>query len=389
MKAQLWVEKKWTPSLQRENDASLMQTFLDCPQISRAMLKKANAVRPDLRVVTITDLADVGGTFIPAGILTGKWQAGSDYKWLYQPMPPVAFWSTFRKCLRLTFCTNNPPYSHPTHSLRLDKPLGKWHIVPRNTWFTCYRSPTAIFWRKKNGNEVYAMTYGSAAGFYHIATTISTLPRDCHPIRFREIDNTIWTHGKYAPTIWQTRPTTPGAIVDNTITDERMEMITLGSDGSVNLREETATCAWMIHQQEGNHLKACYILENTTSLSSYQSELEGMYRGLKQVETLPSLPQYLNQWCDNKAAVDRCNTDLYTPGSLLQPNADVLMAIRHVRASMEIGVTCQHVYGHQDTKAPNRSVRDEEYDYDEQDDDRDIQKSGCSPAPNELTFRHG
>ena len=135
MNARLWIEKKWTPSLQRENDASLMQVFLTCPEISRAMLKRANAVRIFLRVVTITDLADVGGTFIPAGILTGKWQAGSDYKWPFQPMPPASFWSTFRRCLRLTFCTNTPPHSHPTHSLRLDQPLGKWHSVPRNTWF--------------------------------------------------------------------------------------------------------------------------------------------------------------------------------------------------------------------------------------------------------------
>ena len=50
-----------------------MEGFSQCPHISRAMLRKANAVCIYLRVVIIADLVDVGGTFIPAGILTGKW----------------------------------------------------------------------------------------------------------------------------------------------------------------------------------------------------------------------------------------------------------------------------------------------------------------------------
>ena len=99
-----------------------MERFSQCPHISQAMLRKANAVRIYLRVVTIADLADVGGTFIPAGMLTGKWQAGSDLKWPYQqPLPLATFWSTFRRCLWLMFSTNTPPYhhtiTHPTHSI--------------------------------------------------------------------------------------------------------------------------------------------------------------------------------------------------------------------------------------------------------------------------------
>ena len=80
MKAYVWIEKSWTPKLQREGDMSIMQAFVQCPSISRAMLKQANAVRLYLRVVTIADLADVGGTFIPSGMLTGAWTAGTDLK---------------------------------------------------------------------------------------------------------------------------------------------------------------------------------------------------------------------------------------------------------------------------------------------------------------------
>lgn len=362
MDAFLWIEKKWTPRLQRRNDTSLMQTFLACPQISRAMLKRANAVRLYLRVVTIADLADVGGTYIPAGILTGEWRAGSDYKWPYQPLPPANFWSTFRRCIRLTFCTNTPPYSHPSHSLTLDVALGKWFIVPRNTWFICYRSSTAVFWRKENGAEIYAMTHGSAAGFYHISHTVESIPLDCHPIRYREIKGTLWTHGKYAPRLRHITTVSPGAIIEEPTLSEPIELLTLGSDGSVNLRDAIATCAWMLHQSETNTLKACYILEDMTSLSSYRSELEGMYRGLKQITALQTQPQRLDQWCDNKAAVDRSNSSLYTPGSRIQPDADILMAIHHVQTMMEgtTDITCRHVYGHQDTR-PSKQPQQNEY----------------------------
>ena len=145
MKAYIWIEKSWAPKLQREGDVSIMQAFVQCPKITRAMLKQANAVRLYLRVVTIADLADVGGTFIPSGMLTGEWTAGTDLKWPYQPKPTAAAWSTFRRCLRLTFCTKTPPYSRPSHSLELDSSLGRWHDVERNTWFQGYRSKDTVF----------------------------------------------------------------------------------------------------------------------------------------------------------------------------------------------------------------------------------------------------
>lgn len=134
----LWIEKCWTPELQREDDCSLMEGFLRIPGIKRATLRQANLVRLYLRVVTIADLADVGGTYIPANMLDGSWQAGSDIKWPYQPIPPKRFWTTFRRCLRLAFCSRTPPYQRASHSMDLDTPLGRWFPVRRNTWFPAY-----------------------------------------------------------------------------------------------------------------------------------------------------------------------------------------------------------------------------------------------------------
>ena len=126
----------------------------------------------------------------------------------------------------------------------------------------------------------------------------------------------------------------------------------LGSDGSTHLQRRVATCAWLLHQDDGRVLKACYLLGNMTSLSSYRSELEGLYRSLLQLQQSGLTPAIAQQWCDNKAAVDKSNREVYSPRDMLVPDADILLAIRHTRTQLEdtTQVVCQHIYGHQDTK---------------------------------------
>ena len=54
MQASLWIERKWTPALQRVGDQSIMEQFAQLPGITRVALRQANAVRLYLPVVTIT-----------------------------------------------------------------------------------------------------------------------------------------------------------------------------------------------------------------------------------------------------------------------------------------------------------------------------------------------
>jgi ribonuclease HI len=385
MKAFLWIEDIWVPQLQREGDEALMQRFLRCPQISRAMLRQANAVRLYLRVVTIADLADAGGTFIPAGMLTGKWQAGSDLKWPYQPLPPAKFWSAFQRCLRLTFSTRTPPYHHPTHSLELDRTLGKWFDVPRNTWYTVYRSDSGVLWRDEKDGVLYQMKPSPVRGFYHIDHRVQTLPVNSHPICFRQMGNTIWTHGKYAPHLRIETVPPPGVVIEDTTVDEAAELVTLASDGSVFLHEGKASCAWILHQSDQHQLKACYLLEQTPSLTSYRSELEGIYRGLHQLLDSGIQLERVHQWCDNKAAVDRSNSGLTYPGAMLNADADIILAIGHVRQQLSgrANIICRHVYGHQDSRQTRatETIGQEEWESDtsETEDDDDEHQPTRSP----------
>ena len=118
-------------------------------------------------------------------------------------------------------------------------------------------------------------------GFYHVDCQMNTLPNNCNPVRYRKMDNnSLWTHGKYAPRVHTTTAIQPGLVVENNIMEETSSMLKIGSNGSVLLREGKASCAWILHHSDHSQLKACYLLEQMSSLSSYRSELEGIYRGL-------------------------------------------------------------------------------------------------------------
>ena len=78
IKATMWIENVWAPKLQQENNGAIMERFSGIQEATPGELKKVNAVRLYLRVITIADLTHPSGGYIPDGMLTGDWQAGSD-----------------------------------------------------------------------------------------------------------------------------------------------------------------------------------------------------------------------------------------------------------------------------------------------------------------------
>ena len=351
--ASLWIEEKWTPSLQREGDRALMEAFIEIPRVSRSQLRQANAVRLFLRVITIADIADVAGKTIPAQKLTGEWRAGSDITWPYQPKPRAEFWRTFRWCVQKAFCTADTKHKRAGTALPLTTPLGKWLPVPRNIWFPAYRMDGAILWRQQDGGSLTVME-AAGAGFFKHAHQTSVLPIDSHPVTYSVYGKELWTRQQLDLRTIKKTPLQPGHIITDSSTNETHQTVVLGSDGSTNLLHRVATCAWVIHQDIGREIKACYALHNITSLSSYRSELEGIYRALLQLQGMRSKPKLVLQWCDNEAAVDKTNQTYFAPKHMLLPDMDIVLAIRHVRTQLESSsdVICRHVYGHQDTHTP-------------------------------------
>ena len=356
----LWIESAWSPQLQREGDASLMECFSHIPGITRAKLRRANAVRLYLRVFSVADIADIPGTHIRDGMLQGDWQAGSDLLWPYQPKPPKVFWACFRWCLRQSVCRGEHPNQPPHYSMRLDAPLGRWLPVLRTTWHMAYRTESTIYWRKLNDQSLHILTPAPTSGFYHLSGITQDLPLHSHPIAFQQVGEALWSR---SPLRLGRRSTcddlSPGHMMENTLCHPTKETITIGSDGSVHLAEQVAACAWMIHDSDSKFAKACFLLSHISSLSSYRSELEGIFRSLKHVEHLGLTPSEIHQYCDNEAAVDKCQAHPWTPKSMIQPDADIILAIHNIRRVLRTKgttVTCRHIYSHQDTRTPRTPV---------------------------------
>ena len=348
IQASLWIEGIWHPQHQREGDRFLMDYFIRIPGITTAELRKANAVRLYMRVLTISDLADPTGHFIPDGMLTGEWQAGSDIYWPYQVNPPANFWAVFRRCLRQTFCTGTSPHQ-PIHSgMDLDTPLGLWLPVPRHTWYDVCRTRDNVYWRVDSTIRKLAPTHHP--GLYVFEAEVGSIPLDAHPIIFQQVGSSIWTHRHYrmgTPHALVKSP--PGLTIADTITT-CPQFLLVGSDASTHLSSGISTCAWMITAGQ-QLIQGCCNITNVSSITSYRGELEGLYRSLLHVMSRHLAPQRMEFWCDNKAAIDKSTIGLYTPGAMVQPEADVIMAIQATCQDLQnTEYSFHHVYGHQDTR---------------------------------------
>ena len=106
LKGELHIKRAWTPKLQRLNDASIMEQFhMICT--SQTQLNVANNCRLWLRVITISDLADISGRTIPFDRLNGKWRANVDNNRSFPicPTPLAKYFAIFRRLIRHAFCT--------------------------------------------------------------------------------------------------------------------------------------------------------------------------------------------------------------------------------------------------------------------------------------------
>ena len=350
--ASLWIEEAWAPKLQRVGDRALMEAFGKIVGITKRMLEKANAVRLYLRVITIADLADPAGEFIPAGMLTGHWQAGSDLQWARQESPPKRAWTVFRRCLRVAFCNRTPPNQRAHHSLNLDRTMGTWYPVERNTWWPCYRAANAIYRRDEDtGCFEEFREKDDLLGFFQHKGTTTDLPVESHPIRCQHVGSRkLWTHKKMALQSTCVKAPQIGHDVHNTLPRGTGGKLITGSDGSVHLRQKLVASAWMATADTEHHRSACFLMTDCNSVSSYRSELEGIFRLLKNIDPWGLEPDEVEHWCDNERSVISTEEEPYGAASMMHADADLRLAIHHLKKQLPFKFKCRHVYGHQDGK---------------------------------------
>lgn len=172
----------------------------------------------------------------------------------------------------------------------LDTRLGTWFSVPRTTWRTATRTNDTLYWRE--GATIYSFTPTKLKGFYLESGTVQNCPSDSHPILGQRVGpDLLWSHRHYYPD--PTPPETilpPGLILDNTIENTEAPNVFAGSDGSLHREHRVATCAWMIQVCPTQTVRACLCISGITSLSSYWSKLEGIYRFLFHIRHLGLTP---------------------------------------------------------------------------------------------------
>jgi hypothetical protein len=117
----------------------------------------------------------------------------------------------------------------------LDRPLGVWLPVARNTWHDAYRTRDAVLWRKTGDETLHVLERATAPGFYEYSRTTTTLPLECYPINIQMMGDTAWTHRHYSPmthTDTGNEPP-PGHVIEDTIEEQQTTQVALGSDGSI------------------------------------------------------------------------------------------------------------------------------------------------------------
>jgi hypothetical protein len=342
----LWIENCWTPKLQREHDVSLMEHLLRLDTTKRER-KDVSSCLKYMGVVTLADLADEKGILIPGDRLIGAWRADSAFEWPHQPKPSKRAWAKFRWFLRETLCFNTSPYQ-PIHAeMYLSQPLGKWFDVPRNVLYQCYRTENNLFWREEGLIQMFTK---HKAGFYRFDRTVDDIPPQCYPVSCQWVDNDLWTHKPFHPPIsLQKPPLPPGLVISNDIS-ENTPTLKVGSDGSHFHAKKVAATAWIIAADHAHTVEACFVLCNTSSVSSTRVELEGAFWSLKHIEYLNLDPEETIRWIDNLTAV-KSSTSVLRPKSMLQPDADLVLAIQHITNQLKRKDECKHVYSHQDERS--------------------------------------
>ena len=134
------------------------------------------------------------------------------------------------------------------------------------------------------------------------------------------------------------------------------ENLIIGSDGSLHIHEQVAAAAWIISTGDTKHLSATFLMTNISSYTSHRIELEGIFRALHHLDLLNITPKMVEQWCDNEQAVKDSSTTPAGPSMMIKAEADIILAIHHLRNRFPFHTNIKHIYGHQDTRKSKRHI---------------------------------
>ena len=105
LKATVWIENIWRTENQRENDIGIMDAMVMIPGVNKVQLRAVNMRRVYMKVIMVSDMANVQGTAIPPRRMTGQLRRESVLSWPNLPQPPPKTWEVFRSMMMNAFGT--------------------------------------------------------------------------------------------------------------------------------------------------------------------------------------------------------------------------------------------------------------------------------------------
>ncbi len=402
IRATIHMEDKWVIQLQRKEDMFLMTALSDRKwALTPKMMKRINACRLFLQVITLADICDGSGSYVTGNILKGQKHADrrSRYEWASQAYPSSLAWRLWNTMLRKCFCRNETGTAHLRH------PLRRWlSPSPKHQVWLNYVNP--------NNSTLVTIPYGSALFctheqaytskiFHRRFVTHFTRPKRLIPVTILH-ESPIIIQISGVPLSWQSTPLdtsitvlripdyniqayihsmTPfhqNAVGHVTISsvnipclsaDIRNGTIVIASDGSV---KEDATPGWIVHgpnsRKHGNGHGM--VPGGGAPISSLRPECGGFLASLIAIDailsTTPAIlsggsPPPIKQVCvliDSKALISRINR-WNTKGikEVLAPDFDLIQAAHTIADKHNLKIIPAHIKSHQDDGVPYEDLK--------------------------------
>ena len=335
--ATMWIENQWNPPLQRDNDQSIMLAFTNLPGITRKRLERANYWRVYLKIITVCDIADVTGHYIPAGRLYGGWQAKSTLNWPQISRPQKKCMHDFNWCFRKAFLHHGNVRNNRQQQ-KLRTPLGTWHNTAQHISHDIYMTPDHAYKKCPTGYQRYQRI--DQTDIFDIDTIVPSIPDTAHPITAGSDETHLWTNQIFdKKTVLDTPTLTP----EHTTIEPTNHPIIV-SDGTVHPNSGSGA-SYTILQVDNNQYEMGDTLDANPHMSSYRTELMGILRG--HIIAHKHNIEHAKQYTDSESSVVKLETNL-SPNITIEPEADLLLAIHHIRRKMSHPPQISHVKAHQD-----------------------------------------
>ena len=271
--------------------------------IKNSQLEIINMCQLYLRIIMISDLANISGNAITSGRMLGQWRKESKLDWPDILKPPPKAWEIFRRIMVKAFGTLNRFYN-PCAEFPLISKLGKWYANERHSEHSIMRDRENIYVREESGWRQFLRS-GKDGQYKESEKCISNIMHG-HPCDGKIEGKWLYSHYKYnmCEIVNDQQQETQVLPTDIEIKAES-EQTEIYSDGSVHSNVRKGACATIVSTGQRHYVQTLS-LRGEQGKSSYRTELEGVYLGTKIAAEVDQGGTEWSYWTDSMSVIMQC-----------------------------------------------------------------------------------